>query len=293
MNHLKQLESESIHIIRESVSVAKNPVMLFSMGKDSSVLLHLAKKAFYPSNIKFPLLHIDTGWKFKEMYDFRKSLQKNNDINFLTYKNKTQTNPFIDGSDYHTKIMKTVALKDALDKYLFDFILCGARRDEEPSRAKERIYSFRNKFHRWDYKNQRPEPWNYLNEFIKPKESVRVFPLSNWTELDIWRYIKQEELEVVPLYFAKTRPVVYKDGIYVLCEDKEVYKYIDKDKIIYKKVRFRTLGCYPLTGAIKSDAIDIDGIISEVLNSTTSERQNRIIDSDTSNMEDKKIDGYF
>jgi sulfate adenylyltransferase subunit 2 len=292
-SHLDKLESEAIHIIRESFSVAKNPVMMYSLGKDSSVLLHLAKKAFAPTRVPFPLLHIDTGWKFKDMYKFKNELIESDVANLITYKNDKQTNPFEDGSDYHTKIMKTDALKRVLKEEQYDFVICGARRDEDSSRAKERIYSFRNRFQRWDYKNQRPEPWSYLNENIKKGESFRVFPLSNWTEADIWHYILREKIDVVPLYISKVRPVVNINGTLILCDDDRILNHIDEKDIQYKSVRFRTLGCYPLTGAIESKATELETVISETLASTLSERKDRLIDSDESGMEDKKVDGYF
>lgn len=287
-----ELESEAIHIIREAYSVSNNAVMMYSIGKDSSVLFHLAKKAFHPCPVPFPLLHIDTGWKFKEMYKFKNKLISDG-INIITYKSDIETNPFVDGSEYHTQIMKTDAFKRVLSQNGYDFIICGARRDEDVSRAKERIYSFRNRFQKWDYRNQRPEPWNYLNEYMKEGESFRVFPLSNWTESDIWKYIYLENIEVVPLYFAKRRPVAKIDGTYILCDDPRIFQFIDKDLVEYKMVRFRTLGCYPLTGAIESTATDLESILKETMKLKTSERQNRLIDKDRSNMEDKKVDGYF
>ena len=297
LTHLKQLEYESIHIIREAVAEAENPVMLYSIGKDSSVMLHLAMKAFYPAKPPFPLLHVDTTWKFKDMIAFRDQRVKELGLDLIVYINeegiKQGINPFIHGSKVHTDIMKTEALKKALDKYKFDVILGGARRDEEKSRAKERIFSFRDKNHRWDPKNQRPEIWNIYNCQINKGESVRVFPLSNWTELDIWLYIYLENIPVVPLYFAKERPVVEYEGALILVDDDRVPVELRK-KANIKKVRFRTLGCYPLTGAIESNATTLPEIIKETLLAKYSERQGRLIDFDqVGSMERKKIEGYF
>jgi len=297
ITHLKQLENESIHIIREVAAEFSNPVMLYSIGKDSSVMLRLAQKAFYPDKIPFPLMHVDTTWKFREMIEFREKMQKDAGFDLIVFTNPDglarNINPFDSGSEVHTRIMKTNALKMALDKYGFDAAFGGARRDEEKSRAKERIFSFRDEFHQWDPKNQRPELWNIYNTKIKKGESIRVFPLSNWTELDIWRYIQMESIPIVPLYFAKERDVVERDGMIILVDDKRM-KIDPEEKIERKKVRFRTLGCYPLTGAIESDAETIDEIVREMLLTNTSERQGRLIDFDTkASMEEKKREGYF
>ena len=295
--HLKQLESESIYIIREAFVEAKNPVMLFSLGKDSCVMLHLAKKAFFPGSIPFPLLHVDTGWKFKEMYDFRNKVIKADNLDLIVYKNqsgiKQNINPFQHGSEIHTDIMKTQALKMALDKYKFDVAFGGARRDEEKSRAKERIFSFRSKDHRWEPKNQRPELWNKYNSRKNQNESIRVFPLSNWTELDIWQYIYEEKIDIVPLYYAQERNVFEYNDMLIDANDNRVpNEYISKVKTL--KVRFRTLGCYPLTGAISSEAEDLEAVILELLKSKVSERQGRAIDKDhNASMEHKKKEGYF
>jgi sulfate adenylyltransferase subunit 2 len=295
--HIKQLESESIHIIREVAAEFQNPVMLYSIGKDSSVMLRLAQKAFYPAKIPFPLMHVDTGWKFREMILFRDKTASEAGFDLIVYQNHegidANINPFDHGSEKHTQIMKTEALKKALDKYGFDAAFGGARRDEEKSRAKERVYSFRNKHHQWDPKNQRPELWNLYNGRINKGESIRVFPLSDWTELDIWRYIQMERIPIVPLYYAKERPVVVKDGTLILVDDDRM-RFDPGDKVEMKRVRFRTLGCYPLTGAIESDAETLEDIIREMLLATTSERQGRVIDYDgASSMEEKKKDGYF
>lgn len=295
--HIKKLEAESIHIIREAYAEAQNPVMLYSLGKDSSVLLHLAKKAFFPGKIPFPLLHVDTLWKFKEMYDFRDKIAKELDVDLLVYTNpegkKKNINPLDHGSEVHTDIMKTQALKQALDKYQYDLAFGGARRDEEKSRAKERIFSFRSKEHRWDPKNQRPELWSIYNCRKSAGESIRVFPLSNWTEIDIWQYLYEEKIEIVPLYLAQKRKVVERDGMLIDCNDERLELKKD-EKILEKKVRFRTLGCYPLTGAIESNAESLEDIILEILKSTVSERQGRAIDKDAnSSMENKKREGYF
>lgn len=297
LTHLQQLEAESIHIIREVAAEFENPVMLYSIGKDSSVMLHLARKAFYPGKLPFPLLHVDTGWKFREMYEFRDKTAKNYDFELLVHRNPAGEslgiNPFIHGSAKHTDIMKTEGLKQALDKYAFDAAFGGARRDEEKSRAKERIYSFRDRSHRWDPKNQRPELWHNYNGQINKGESIRVFPLSNWTELDIWQYIYLENIDIVPLYFAKERPVLERNGTLLMVDDDRID--LKAGEVIAKrKVRFRTLGCWPLTGAVESQAETLPEIIEEMLISTTSERQGRLIDSDQSaSMEQKKRQGYF
>ena len=291
------LESESIHIIREVLSESENPVMLYSIGKDSAVMLHLALKAFYPNVPPFPLLHVDTGWKFKMMYEFRNQIAKKTGMKLLIHKNqegvKMNINPFDSGSKKHTEIMKTFALKQVLDEMEFDVAFGGARRDEEKSRAKERIFSFRDSFHRWDPKNQRPEVWNLYNGRKNKGESIRAFPLSNWTELDIWEYIYRENIEIVPLYFAAPRPVVVRKSGILMVDDNR-FQFEKDDKIQIKKVRFRTLGCYPLTNAMESDASDLSSIILEILNSRVSERQGRLIDNDESaSMEKKKVEGYF
>ncbi len=297
LTHLKALEAESIQIIREVAAEFDNPVMLYSIGKDSSVLLHLARKAFYPGKIPFPLLHVDTNWKFKEMIEFRDNLAKKYDFDLIVHKNprglEMGISPFEHGSAKHTDIMKTEGLKQALDKYGFDAAFGGARRDEEKSRAKERVYSFRDKNHRWDPKNQRPELWNIYNSKVDRGESIRVFPLSNWTELDIWQYIYQENIEMVPLYFAKKRPVVERDGALIMVDDERMP--LEEGEVPeMKMVRFRTLGCYPLTGAIESQATTLPEIIQEMLLTTTSERQGRVIDNDSAgSMEKKKMEGYF
>lgn len=297
LTHLKQLESESIHIIREVAAEFEKPVMLYSIGKDSAVMLHLAMKAFYPGKPPFPLMHIDTTWKFREMIEFRDKLTKDLGLELLVYINQDGVNqgigPFTHGSKKHTDVMKTDALKQALDKYGFDAAFGGARRDEEKSRAKERVYSFRDKNHRWDPKNQRPELWNIYNGRIDKGESIRVFPLSNWTELDVWQYIHLENIPIVPLYFAKERPVVNKDGMLIMVDDNRMPISPD-DKIEMKMVRFRTLGCYPLTGAVESHATTLPEIIQEMLLTTSSERQGRLIDHDQAgSMEQKKREGYF
>ena len=295
--HLKRLEEESIYILREVAANFSNPVMMYSIGKDSSVMIHLAMKAFYPAKPPFPLLHIDTLWKFKEMIEFRDKRVKELGLKLIVHTNpegiKMNINPFIHGSKIHTDIMKTEALKQALNKYKFDAIIGGARRDEEKSRAKERIFSFRDKNHRWDPKNQRPELWKLFNTHIHKGESVRVFPLSNWTELDIWQYIKEENIPIVSLYFAKKRRVVDYEGAKILVDDERMPKEL-REKAKEEIVRFRTLGCYPLTGAIESKAYDLEGIIKEMLLSKTSEREGRVIDKDQEgSMEKKKIEGYF
>ena len=296
-NHIKYLESESIYIIREAYAEAKNPVMLYSLGKDSSVMLHLAKKAFYPGKIPFPLLHVDTLWKFKEMYEFRDKIINKEELELLIFTNpegkKNNINPIDNGSEVHTDIMKTQALKMALDKYKFDIAFGGARRDEEKSRAKERIFSFRSSDHKWDPKNQRPELWNAFNCRKDDGESIRVFPLSNWTELDIWQYLYQEKIDIVPLYFASERKVIDWNGTLIDVNDNRLPINND-DQVKTKRVRFRTLGCYPLTGAIESNAENLEEIILEILKSTVSERQGRTIDGDSNaSMEQKKQDGYF
>ena len=297
LTHLQQLEADSIHIMREVVAETEHPVMLYSIGKDSSVLLHLARKAFYPAKIPFPVMHVDTTWKFKEMIQFRDNLAKEYDLDLIVHSNpdgiKQNVGPFTHGSAVHTDIMKTQALKQALDKYQFDAAFGGARRDEEKSRAKERIFSFRSAQHRWDPKNQRPELWSLYNTKKKPAESIRVFPLSNWTELDVWQYIYLENIPIVPLYFAKERPVVFRDGIWVMVDDDRLI--LNNGETAEEKlVRFRTLGCYPLTGAIESSAATLPDIIQEMLLTKTSERQGRLIDQDSgASMEIKKQEGYF
>jgi len=297
LTHLKQLEAESIHIIREVAAEFENPVMLYSIGKDSSVMLHLSLKAFYPSKPPFPLMHVDTTWKFQEMIKFRDQQMKELGLELIVYVNQEGVvagiNPFTHGSEKHTDVMKTQALKQALDKYNFDAAFGGARRDEEKSRAKERIFSFRDNRHVWDPKNQRPELWNIYNGKVKKGESIRVFPLSNWTELDIWQYIYLNNIDIVPLYFAKPRPVVNLNGVDILVDDDRMS--ISEDQIIEKKtVRFRTLGCYPLTGAVESNATTLPEIIQEMLLTTSSERQGRLIDTDQAgSMEAKKRKGYF
>lgn len=297
ITHLKELESEAIQIIREVAAEFDKPVMLYSIGKDSSVMLRLAEKAFYPAPIPFPLLHVDTNWKFKEMIKFRDEVARNLGVELLVYKNPegidAGISPFEHGSEKHTQVMKTEALKKALDKYGFDAAFGGARRDEEKSRAKERIYSFRNKHHQWDPKNQRPELWNLYNGKINKGESIRVFPLSDWTELDIWRYIQVENIPIVPLYYAAERPVVERDGVLIMVDDERML--LEAGEVPQmKKIRFRTLGCYPLTGAVESEAESIEEIVQEMLLTTTSERYGRVIDHDTAaSMEQKKIDGYF
>jgi len=295
LSHLKQLEAESIHIIREVAAEFENPVMLYSIGKDSSVMLHLAMKSFAPGKIPFPLLHVDTQWKFREMYRFRQLIAEKYQVDIRVWINpegKDKVSPFSHGSEKHTQIMKTDGLKQALDHFGFDAAFGGARRDEEKSRAKERVYSFRNEFHQWDPKNQRPELWNLYNAKINKGESIRVFPLSNWTELDIWLYLLREDIPIVPLYFAAERPVVERDGVLIMVDDDRI-PLKPGEKPVMKKVRFRTLGCYPLTGAIESNAETVVEIVQEMLLTTTSERQGRVIDGDNSSMEDKKKDGYF
>ena len=296
LSHLEQLEAEAIYIMREVAAECEKPVMLYSIGKDSSVMLHLALKAFYPEKPPFPFMHIDTTWKFKEMIKFRDAMAEKLGIEMLVYTNedgvKEGINPFDHGSAY-TDIMKTQALKQALDKYGFTAAFGGGRRDEEKSRAKERIFSFRNAQHAWDPKNQRPEMWNLYNTKIKKGESIRVFPLSNWTEKDIWQYIRQENIEIVPLYYAKERPVVYRDGNIIMVDDDRM-KLGPDEKVEWKKVRFRTLGCYPLTGGVESDADTLDAIIEETLQAITSERTSRVIDHEAAgSMERRKREGYF
>ena len=295
MNNLDRLEAEAIYIIREVAATCKKPVMLYSVGKDSSVMMHLALKAFYPEKPPFPFLHIDTKWKFHEMLEFRDNQAKKHDIDLIVYTNeegvKNNINPFENGSTY-TDIMKTEALKQALDKYGFTAAFGGGRRDEEKSRAKERVFSFRNKTHNWEPKNQRPELWNLYNTKIFDGESIRVFPLSNWTEKDIWEYIKREKIEVVPLYFAKEREIINIEGNLILIDDDRILKYIDKSKIEKHKVRFRTLGCYPLTGGCLSNADTIDKVVDETLVAVTSERTSRVIDHESNtNMEKRKKEG--
>ena len=296
LSHLDQLEAEAIYIIREVAAECEKPVMLYSIGKDSSVMLHLAMKAFYPEKPPFPFLHIDTTWKFKEMISFRDRIAKEMGIEMLVYTNeegvKKGINPFDYGSSY-TDIMKTQALKQALTKYGFTTAFGGGRRDEEKSRAKERIFSFRNKAQAWDPKNQRPEMWKLYNSRINKGESIRVFPLSNWTEKDIWQYIKRENIEIVPLYFAAERPVVYRDNNIIMVDDDRM-KLEPNEKVKVKKVRFRTLGCYPLTGAVESNAITLDEIINETLSAVSSERTSRVIDKEAvGSMERRKREGYF
>ncbi|OYP28924.1 sulfate adenylyltransferase subunit CysD [Rhodopirellula sp. MGV] len=298
LTHLKQLEAESIHIFREVAAEFKNPVMLYSIGKDSSVLLHLALKAFAPAKPPFPLLHVDTTWKFKEMYDFRDNyVAKELGLELLVHINedglKHGIKPWED-SERHTELMKTDALKAALDKYKFDAAFGGARRDEEKSRAKERVFSFRDKSHRWDPKNQRPELWNLYNARVNKGESIRVFPMSNWTELDVWQYIHLEKIPIVPLYLSEKRKVVKRDGILLMRNDDRM-PLLDGEVEEEKMVRFRTLGCYPLSGAVESEATDLVDVIQEMLLATTSERQGRIIDQDEggAGMEEKKRRGYF
>jgi sulfate adenylyltransferase subunit 2 len=295
--HLQQLEAESIHIIREVAAEFDNPVMLYSIGKDSAVMLHLARKAFFPGRLPFKLMHIDTGWKFTEMYEFRDRLVEEYDLDLIVHRNEDGVrqgiNPFDHGSAKHTDIMKTQALKQALDLHRFDAAFGGARRDEEKSRAKERVYSFRDRNHRWDSKNQRPELWNIYNGKIDRGESIRVFPLSNWTELDIWQYIHLESIPIVPLYFSAERPVIERDGMLLNVHDDRM-KLLPGERVEHKQVRFRTLGCYPLTGAVESMAATLPEIIQEMLLTTTSERQGRAIDHDSSgSMERKKQEGYF
>ncbi|HBY85262.1 MAG TPA: sulfate adenylyltransferase subunit CysD [Colwellia sp.] len=297
LTHLKTLEAESIHIFREVAAEFDNPVMLYSVGKDSAVLLHLARKAFAPGKIPFPLLHVDTNWKFKEMIAFRDQMAKDYGFELLVHQNpegiEMGMGPFTHGSATHTDVMKTQGLKQALNKYGFDAAFGGARRDEEKSRAKERVYSFRDENHRWDPKSQRPELWNIYNGKVNKGESIRVFPLSNWTELDIWQYIYLESIPIVPLYLAEKRPVVERDGTLIMVDDDRM-PIGDDEEVQMKSVRFRTLGCYPLTGAVESTATTLPEIIQEMLLTKTSERQGRVIDHDSAgSMEKKKMEGYF
>ncbi len=297
LTHLQKLEAESIHILREVAATCEKPVMLYSIGKDSSVLLHLAMKAFYPAKPPFPLLHVDTTWKFREMIAFRDETAKRLGVELLVHINeegvKAGVGPFASGSRLHTDVMKTEGLKQALDKYGFDAAFGGARRDEEKSRAKERVFSLRSAQHRWDPKSQRPEPWRLYNTRKRPGESFRVFPLSNWTEADVWDYVALEKIPVVPLYFAAPRPVVERDGSLIMRDDERM-ALLPGEKLETRMVRFRTLGCYPLTGAVESEAATLDAIIHEMRTSRVSERQGRVIDHDGSgSMEQKKQEGYF
>jgi sulfate adenylyltransferase subunit 2 len=297
MGYLADLEAESIHIIREAVAQAERPVMLYSIGKDSSVMLHLARKAFFPAALPFPLLHVDTTWKFKEMIEFRDNLAREPDLNVLVHVNpecvRLNINPFDHGSSVHTDLWKTEGLKQALSNGGFDVAFGGARRDEEKSRAKERVFSFRTSQHTWDPKNQRPELWNLYNARHASGESIRVFPLSNWTELDVWQYVYAEDIPVVPLYFAKPRPVVERNGMLIMVDDERM-TLLPGEAVQEKWVRFRTLGCYPLTGAVESNATDLSSILEEMYVSRTSERQGRLIDHDQAgSMERKKAEGYF
>jgi sulfate adenylyltransferase subunit 2 len=297
LTHLKQLEAESIHIIREVVAEFERPVMMYSIGKDSSVMLHLARKAFHPGRLPFPLLHIDTTWKFRDMIAFRDRTAAEMGLDLMVHTNPDGLaqgiNPFDHGSKNYTDIMKTQALKQALDAGGFDAAFGGARRDEEKSRAKERVFSFRDKHHRWDPKNQRPELWNLYNARVHPGESIRVFPLSNWTELDVWQYLWLEEIPIVPLYYAAERPVVDRDGTLIMVDD-ERFRFDEGEEPVMRSVRFRTLGCYPLSGAVESDAATLPEIIQEMLLATRSEREGRVIDYDQAgSMEEKKKEGYF
>ena len=297
MNYLQSLEAESIHILREAVATFNHPVMLYSAGKDSCVMMHLAMKAFYPGKPPFPFLHVDTTWKFKEMITFRDKMMRQHGTELLVHVNRDglerKVNPFSYAADTYTYVMKTEALRQALDKHGFDAMFGGARRDEEKSRAKERIFSFRTEQHAWDPKSQRPELWKIYNTRVNKGETMRVFPLSNWTELDIWQYILQENIEIVPLYFAAERPVVKRDGVWIVVDDDRMPP-ARADAVEMRRVRFRTLGCYPLTGAIQSNATTVEDIIEEVLTTHMSERQSRLIDSDSaSSMERKKREGYF
>ena len=297
LTHLQRLEAESIFIMREVVAECEKPVMLYSIGKDSSVMLHLAMKAFHPAKLPFPVLHVDTNWKFREMIAFREEIAARFGLDLIVHVNADGVlqgiNPFSHGSSIHTNVMKTDGLRQALDQHGFDAALGGARRDEEKSRAKERIFSFRSRHHRWDPKNQRPEPWRLYNTRKNRGESIRVFPLSNWTELDIWQYIYLEKIPVVPLYFAKERPIVERDGMLIMVDDDRLpLEPGERPKM--RKVRFRTLGCYPLTGAIESDADTLPAILEEMLRARNSERQGRMIDRDgMGSMERKKLEGYF
>jgi sulfate adenylyltransferase subunit 2 len=297
LSHLQRLEAESIHIIREVIAEAEKPVMLYSIGKDSSVMLHLARKAFYPAVPPFPLMHIDTNWKFRDMYVMRERMAKESGMELIVYKNpeaiEKNINPFTHGSAVHTDVWKTQGLRQALDKYGFDAAFGGARRDEEKSRAKERVFSFRTAQHRWDPKNQRPELWRLYNARKHRGESFRVFPLSNWTELDIWQYLYLESVPIVSLYYSKVRPVVERDGALIMVDDERM-PLRPGEKPMMKKVRFRTLGCYPLTGAVESDAETLAEVIHEIAAARTSEREGRVIDHDApSSMEAKKQEGYF
>lgn len=297
LTHLDRLEAESIHIMREVAAECENPVMLYSVGKDSSVMLHIALKAFYPSIPPFPFMHVDTTWKFKEMIKFRDDTAKKHGLELLVHINEEGVEqgvgPFTHGSAVHTDIMKTQGLKQALNKYKFDAAFGGARRDEEKSRAKERVFSFRSEQHRWDPKNQRPELWNLYNTRVHKGESMRVFPLSNWTELDIWQYIYRENIDIPSLYLSAKRPVVERDGVLIMVDDDRLP--LNEGEVPEEKmVRFRTLGCYPLTGAVESEATTLPDVIQEMLLTTTSERQGRVIDSDAGqSMEQKKQEGYF
>lgn len=296
LSHLQELEAEAIYIIREVAAECEKPVMLYSIGKDSSVMLHLAIKAFYPEKPPFPFMHIDTTWKFREMIEFRNKVAEKYGLEMLVYTNEERVrqgiNPFDHGSAY-TDIMKTQALKQALTKYGFTAAFGGGRRDEEKSRAKERIFSFRNAEQAWDPKNQRPEMWKLYNTKIFKGESIRVFPLSNWTEKDIWQYIRQENIDIVPLYFAKERPVVYRDGNIIMVDDDRM-KLLPEEKVEQKMIRFRTLGCYPLTGGVESEAVTLDEIIDETLSAVSSERTSRVIDNEAAgSMERRKREGYF
>lgn len=297
LTHLDRLEAESIHIMREVVSECENPVMLYSVGKDSSVMLHLALSAFYPSKPPFALLHVDTTWKFREMIEFRDATARKHGLDLLVHINPDgvadNVGPFSHGSAVHTDVMKTQGLKQALEKYGFDAAFGGARRDEDKSRAKERVFSFRSAQHRWDPKNQRPELWNLYNTRVAKGETMRVFPLSNWTELDIWQYIRREKIEIPSLYFAAKRPVVERDGVLIMVDDDRM-ELREGEVVEEKMVRFRTLGCYPLTGAVESESTTLEEIIQETLLTTTSEREGRVIDSDVgASMEQKKQEGYF
>jgi sulfate adenylyltransferase subunit 2 len=297
LSYLERLEAEAIHIMREAVAEAERPVMLYSIGKDSSVMLRLALKAFYPGALPFPLLHVDTAWKFRDMYEFRDRMAREHGLDMRVFRNpagvEKNINPFTHGSAVHTDVMKTEGLKLALDQYGFDVALGGARRDEEKSRAKERVFSFRSAQHRWDPKNQRPELWRLYNTRKHRGESIRVFPLSNWTEFDVWEYIRAENIPIVPLYFAKPRPVVERDGALIMVDDERMPLRPGEAPAL-RRVRFRTLGCYPLTGAIESGAETLPAIIDELRQSRTSERQGRVIDSDAAgSMEKKKQEGYF
>jgi len=297
LTHLDRLEAESIFILRETVAEAARPVMLFSMGKDSAVMLHLARKAFFPSPLPFPLLHVDTTWKFREMYEARDRVAAEQGIDLIVYRNpealEKGINPF-DHGPLHTDMWKTEGLRQALDKFAFDAAFGGARRDEEKSHAKERVFSFRDRNHRWDPKRQRPELWSLYNVRKNKGESMRVFPLSNWTELDVWQYILREGIDIVPLYFAADRPTVVRDGLILMVDDERM-RFEEGEEVVSRRVRFRTLGCYPLSGAIESDAVSVEDIIAEMLASSTSERQGRAIDRDggSASMEKKKQEGYF